>query len=285
MGTILQSASAMSSLAEQAMAGGRGVFVGLLSLRVAAIFLMTPLLYAAPMPPTVRVLLVMGLSVAIAAGFPAPAALPSGWGQILSGAMAELVLGATLGLGILLAFGAFSIAGQLLDVQIGFGIAHVVDPVTQRPVPILTSAFQHVAVLVFFLVDGHHALLRGIAYSVAHLPVGMPWAIELAVGPVLQQAAGLFTLGFALAAPVVFSILLVEFALGVVARNLPQMNMFTMGIPVKIIAGLVALSLWFTGMGGVMTRAYAGIASTWDQFFTAAALAPQGAAGMPGERR
>ena len=250
------------------------VFVGLLALRLAATLLMTPVFYALPFPAFIRALIVIGLSLALAAGLPMHSPPSMSWEALLAAAMFELVLGATLGLGILLAFGAFSVAGQLLDVQLGFGIAQIVDPVTKRPVPILTSAFGYLAVLIFFLVNGHHALLRGIAYSLERFPVGAPWSISDAVAPVMKQAAGLFSLGFALAAPVVFCILLVEFALGVVGRNLPQMNMFTMGIPVKIIAGLVALSLWFMGIGGVMTRTYASIATTWEGIF-AAAPAPQ----------
>ena len=69
-------------------------------------------------------------------------------------------------------------------------------------------------------------------------------------------------------------IFMVEMALGVVARNLPQMNMFAIGIPVKIIVGLVTLSLWFAGIGGVMTRVYRGIYTTWDSILTVDA--PQG---------
>lgn len=246
------------------------ILVGLLALRVAATFAMTPVLYAVPLPATVRMLLVVGLSVALASGIAVPAKLPLEGSVLLPAALSELALGAVLGLGILLAFGAFSVAGQLLDAQLGYSMAQIVDPVTRRPVPILTTAFAYVSVVVFFLVNGHHALLRGIAYSIDRFPVGAPWSIAQAVGPVLKQAAGLFSLGFALVAPVVFCILLVEFALGVIGRNLPQMNMFAMGIPVKIIVGLVALSLWFTGVGGVMTRVYASITTTWDEIFTSA---------------
>ena len=265
----LQLQSAAAVLAPE-IGGTWLAFVGLLALRVAATFAMTPIFYAVPLPASVRMLLVLGLSIALASGLSAPVGAWMGWNELLFSALAELALGATLGLGILLAFGAFSIAGQLLDVQLGFGIAQVIDPVTQRPIPVLTSAFNYLAVLVFFLLNGHHALLRGISYSVERFPVGASWSVGHAVAPVLKQAAGLFSLGFALAAPVVFCILLVEFALGVVGRNLPQMNMFTMGIPVKILVGLVALSFWFAGIGSVMTRAYAGIASTWDGIFVAA---------------
>jgi len=262
--------------------GGTSLF--LLSLRVAATFLMTPVIYAAPLPTSVRMLLLLALSVAIASGFEPSTmtSIASDTGSLIAAAASELAIGATLGLGILLAFGAFSVAGQMLDVQLGYGIAQIVDPVTRRPVPILTSAFEHLAVVVFFLVNGHHALLRGLAYSVERFPLGAPWPIALAADIMLKQVGGLFSLGFALAAPVAFCILMVEFALGVVARNLPQMNMFVMGIPVKILVGLVALSLWFSGIGPVMSRTFATIAGTWDAIFVSAAsmpLAPNSAGG------
>jgi len=245
-------------------------FTGLLALRIAATFAMTPVFYAVPLPASIRMLLILGLSVALASGLSLPAGIWVGWESFFFAAIAELGLGAMLGLGILLAFGAFAVAGQVLDTQLGFGIAQIIDPVTARPVPILTTAFQYLAVLVFFLVNGHHALLRGIRYSVERFPVGAPWSLAHAAEPLLKQVTGLFSLGFALAAPVVFCILLVEFVLGVLGRNLPQMNMFTMGIPIKIVVGLIALSLWFSGIGGVMTRVYASIATTWDAIFVAA---------------
>lgn len=244
--------------------------VSLLALRVAATFVLTPVLYAVPLPTSMRMLLVLALSFALASGLSVPEGEWTGWSDFVVAAMAELALGATLGLGILLAFAAFSVAGQLLDVQLGFGMAQIIDPVTKRPVPILTSTFEYLGVLVFFLVNGHHALLRGLQYSVERFPVGVPWSVAQAAAPMLRQAGGLFSLGFALAAPVVFCILLTEFVLGVVARNLPQMNMFTMGIPVKIVVGLVALSVWFAGMGGAMTKIYASITTTWSDVFIAA---------------
>jgi len=241
----------------------------LLSLRIGATFAMTPVFHSASLPATMRLLLVLGLSVALAGGLasPLPAFMHSG--EFVAAALSELALGATLGLGVLLAFGAFRTAGQLLDVQLGFGMAQMLDPVTQRPIPILTSAFEALAVLVFFLVDGHHALLRGIRYSVECFPIGASWPLSSWTAPMLHQVAGLFTLGFALAAPVVFCVLLVEAALGVIGRNLPQMNTFAVGASLKIAVGLVALSLWAPALGGLMTRSYAGIVDAWDAAFAA----------------
>jgi flagellar biosynthetic protein FliR len=246
----------------------------LLSLRLAAVFLLTPILAAASVPMTVRVLLVLALAAALSLALPSEVVAArigantlGSTGALFRAGFTELALGATLALGTLLGFAAFSMAGQLLGVQIGFGLGQVIDPASNANVPVLTSAFNQISVLVFFLVDGHHALLRGLACSLERFPLGQPWPIDAALRPIIGQVTGLFSLGFALAVPVAFSLLLVELALGVIARNLPQLNMLSLGIPLKVVVGLLALSLWFGGMHGVMTRVYAGIFRTWDTVF------------------
>ncbi len=252
--------------------------VVLLSLRLAAVFLFTPLLAESSVPAVVRVLVVLGLSVGLAMGIPsglvgapAPVQVLSSPGAMIQAALFELSLGGTLALGILLAFACFSIAGDLLGVQMSIGMGQLLDPITNRHQSVVTAAFNQLAIVVFFLVGGHHALLRGLAFSLERFPLGQPWPLEAAVGPMLVQVMGLFTLAFALAVPVVFCLLMVEVALGVVARNMPQMNMIAMGIPVKIVVGLVALSLWFGGMGDAMGRVYGSIYRTWDAIFAGGA--------------
>lgn len=239
----------------------------LVATRLSALLLMTPVLHALPLPPTVRLLLVVGLSAALALPLGAGASAVHGLPSLFDALLRELAIGATLGLGVLMAFAGFALAGRLLDVQVGFGIAQVFDPVTRSQVPVLTSAFSLAGVVLFFIANGHHALLRGVAWSLQRFPAGEPWSLQHAAGPVLQQAAGLFTLGFALAAPVVMSLLLVEFALGVLARNLPQVNMLVLGIPVKIVVGLVALSLWAGSMGEVGARIHGQLFASWNALF------------------
>jgi flagellar biosynthetic protein FliR len=242
--------------------------VFLLSLRLAGLFMMTPVFGAMGIPRIVRVLFIASLGVALASGFPqwrAPADL--GFAGLMLAGASELMLGATMALGILIAFAAFSVGGRILDVQIGFGIAQIFDPVTKRNMPIVVTALSQIAIVVFFTTDGHHALLRGLAYSLDRFPPGQFWPMADAASAIIKQVAAMFSFGFALVAPVIFCLLLVELGLAVLARNLPQFNMFAMGIPVKIIVGLLALSLWIVGMGGVMSRTYASIFSTWEGVF------------------
>ena len=240
--------------------------VFLLSLRVATVLGMTPVLYAIPMPNRVRALLVVSLSLVLAAAFSGKAEIHySNAGRLIEAALLEVSLGLTFSLGILLAFAAFSMAGNLLDIQIGFGMAQVYDPLNNRPSAILISSFNYLGLLVFFLIDGHHALLRALAYSVEVFPLGHFWSASIASTGILKQVAGMFGLGFGIAAPIVFCIFLVELALGVISRNLPQINMLVIGVPVKIVAGLFVLSLWLVGMGPSMNRVYASIFQAWAE--------------------
>lgn len=253
-----------------ALGQDRIVAVLLLSVRIAAVLFLTPVLHAASMPATVRVLVVLGLACVVAMPL-GPRTVPGvqDTAALVQAVLREAAVGATLGLGILVAFAGFAVAGRLIDVQVGFGFAQVIDPVSRMQVPALSATFALFATVVFFLVDGHHALLRGVAYSLERFPLGQPLGLAGAAEPVTRQAAALFTLGFALAAPVVLVLLLVEFALGVVSRNLPQMNMIVMGIPVKILVGLFALSVWANGFSAPAGRLYAEIYKAWTGWFAA----------------
>lgn len=236
----------------------------LLATRIAALLLLTPVLYTVPVPATARLLITLGLACVIALPFQSQVAFaPAALGELVRAMLHEAAIGATLGLGVLTAFAGFALAGRIADVQIGFGVAQVFDPLTRTQLPILSSVFSLFAVVFFFAVNGHHALLRGIAYSVERIPVGSSASSLQAAEPIVRQMAALFALGFALAGPVVLALLLLELVLGVLSRGLPQLNMLVLGIPVKILAGLLVLSVWAGAMAGPAARLYAGIYQAW----------------------
>ena len=244
------------------------VSVLFLSIRLGTVLLMTPLLGVFGLPIRFRIAIVLSLSVVLAYGIPQwRISAEIDFTHYLLSACSELALGLVLSLGILVAFGSISFAGQLLDTQIGFGIAQIFDPMTQRQVPIISGVFNQFSVIFFFILDLHHALLRGLALSAEIFPLGAAWPFEKSALFILKQAAGIFTLGFALVAPIVFCLLLIEFSLAVLTRNLPQLNMFIFGVPIKIVVGLIALSLWFLEIGGVFRHVYASIFDSWKVVF------------------
>jgi flagellar biosynthetic protein FliR len=241
----------------------------------------TPLLAVVNVPGSVRLLIVIGLAAGLEPAAVGMGAMPcdavvSSTADCLSGnlmfgwVISEMAFGATLAVAVHLTFAVFSLAGRMLDIQIGFGLAQVFDPSTNTVRPVLTTIFSQAAVIVFFLVDGHHMLLRGVAYSIRRFPLGSPWPVNTAVAPMLAQAAEMLDLAFSMVSPIVFCILIVEFALALLSRSVPQMHMLTMGLPVKILVGLAVLSFWIVGNAPAMLRIYETLYHGWEEWFSAA---------------
>ncbi|SEK93422.1 flagellar biosynthetic protein FliR [Roseateles sp. YR242] len=255
-----------SSLFDTVTAWGMATL--LLALRVAGLLLFAAPLAAVSIPPVVRVLFGLTLSVALASVLPVSAPPHDlGAGALMVAGACEATLGVLLATGINVAFGAYALGGRLLDVQMGFGMAQVFDPVTRQQVPVISSAFTQLAIVLFWVTDAHHNMLRGLALSIDRIPVGTPWLFESAAAALIQQGSSMFALGFAMVAPVVLCLLLVEVALGVLSRNLPQMNTFMLAVPLKVMLGMAALAAAMTTLTGVVERVNVSIFRTWGMVF------------------
>jgi len=238
----------------------------LLATRFGALLLMTPPLGGGAVPPTVRVAIVVALAVCFGSLVPTP---PQGWDlwHVVAAIAGEAAIGATMAVGLGLAFAAFSVGARVIDTQIGFGLGQVFDPATRQQMPILTGAFAQLALVLFFSSDAPDGVLRGVALGLQAYPPGSAWSANSAFLPIVGQVAGLFSLGFAMVAPVVFCLLLVEMGLGVISRSLPQMNMFVMSMPIKVVVGLTALAAWTAVSVGMLARTHTAVFRGWEAMF------------------
>lgn len=236
----------------------------LCALRVATVFMLAPFWQPLGLPVRVRVLIVLALSATlVSATHTAPPAALASVPALLAAAVNELLVGALLAFGVFTAFAAFAFAGNALDLQIGFNIANVFDPVTRSQSPLLASLFAMTAVVLFFTFDAHHAVLRGIAYSLERIPLGGP-APRPDVRALGRQFGIVFTLGLALAAPVLFCLFFIELAMAVLSRNLQQLNVFVLGTPIKIVLGLVMLAALAPQFGQTARRIFDAIFGFWE---------------------
>lgn len=234
-------------------------------LRIGVVLVMTPIFSSLTGMVTVRVLFTLALSVMLVSGLHLqPSGVALAPGPVLLAALAEVANGVTLAFGVFAAFGAFSLAGKILDIQSGFGMGNVYDPVTRASAPLFGTMLNLVAVAVFFGMDGHHALLRGLAFSLQRTAPGAGFA-GFSADAAIRQFGLMFSLGVALIVPVMFCLLLADTALAVVSRVLPQMNVFVVGVPVKIVTALVVFALTVGSMGPAMGRVYGSIFTYWEQ--------------------
>lgn len=237
--------------------------VALVALRIGTIFILTPLFSFGGIPANVRVLLVMALAaIMVAAGNAQMLRMPASLGQLVLAGLSELVFGALLAFGIFTAFAAFQLAGRIMDFQLGFGIATLIDPATRTQAPLLGTFLNLVAIVAFFAIDGHHLLIRGLAFSLEHTPPGTLMT-DIDSGAVVAQFGGMFVYALALAAPVLFAILLIDVVLAVMARTMPQMNIFIVGLPLKIFVGLAVLAVSLNFAAPLMARVFEDLFNYW----------------------
>lgn len=178
----------------------------------------------------------------------------------------EILIGLLLGFVATLFIYALQMAGGLIDLMMGFAIANVIDPQTGAQSPIMGNFKYMFAILILFFTDGHHLLLRGVLNSYFLVPLHK-W-ITFADGGMAQLLIDFFLRSFAIslqiAAPIAASIFLVDVALGLISRTVPQMNMFVVGIPVKIISTFLLLLLVLPGFGFVLSRLFSELFRSMD---------------------
>jgi flagellar biosynthesis protein FliR len=237
----------------------------LVSIRLGIVVVATPVFSLIGLPVNIRVLLVLALSAMLVSGGgglpPASFAEPAALG---TAALHELVWGTLLAFTVLAGFAAFQLAGRILDIQLGFGVAGLIDPSTRTQAPLLGTILNMTAVLTFFLVGGHRLLLRGLAFSLQRIPPGTGLN-ALPTSTVVGQFGAMFVAATLLAVPVMTIVLLVDVALAVMARTMPQMNVFIIGLPLKILVGLVVLAISLGFLGPAFARIFTEMFAGWQQ--------------------
>ena len=153
----------------------------------------------------------------------------------------ELVIGIILGFVSYMVFSALYLAGQIIDTQIGFGMVSVLDPLQRTQVP-LVGNFLYIITLIFFLtMNGHHVLLTALFKSYNVLPINSFTFNDVLFNNMLNIFYETFMIGFKISIPIIAASLLAEIALGILTKTVPQMNVFVIGMPLKVGVGLVVL--------------------------------------------
>ncbi|WP_040948682.1 flagellar biosynthetic protein FliR [Gorillibacterium massiliense] len=172
----------------------------------------------------------------------------------------ETLVGLILGFIAYLYFTIFQIAGSFADMQIGFSMANVIDPLTGVQSPVLGNLKFMIASLLFLAMNGHHALISGILSSYQWIPLNNDVFSQIYNGHVseflLHSLSSAFLLAFQLAAPLVVSLFLVDVGLGILARTAPQFNIFVVGIPIKLLVGLMLLLVFVSSFSTLFSSLF-----------------------------
>ena len=213
--------------------------------RVTGIFVIAPFFGSLNIPAHIRVGTAVAFSFVL---FPivdsyGPMSAPDNVFLYAAAAAGELFVGWLIGFVAYVTFSAIHFAGKVMDMQVGFAMVNVMDPTSGQQIPLIGSFLYNLAIIVFLVVNGHHMLIAALFESFQSVPMmGLSPSSNLA-GFAVNLVNGVFVTGMKLAMPVTFSILLTNVGLGILARTMPQLNIFVVGLPLQIVIGMFVLSI------------------------------------------
>lgn len=210
-------------------------------IRVSALMLTAPMFSNIFIPIRLRVLLDVALTVAV---LPAVGNVPrldplSAAGLLIAGQ--QVLIGAAIGLLVAMAFQAVALAGEILSITMGLGFATVISPQTGVSSTVISQFLLIVVMLLFLAVGGHLMLIQLLAQSFHTLPIAAAGLTSQGFHTLVAWAGEMFAGGVLLALPAIAVLLTVNLIIGVMTRSAPQMNIFSVGLPLTVLAGLVAM--------------------------------------------
>ena len=209
--------------------------------RIAAALLAAPFFGAAAVPVQLRVAISAALAVMICAWFPVatpPALLSVAGLMALAG---EALIGLALGFVLQLSFAAPVIAAEQIGGAMGMSMASSVDPVSGAHSPALGQYFTVLLTVVFLGLGAHLTWLRLVVESYTAFPPGSAWFAPERILVLTGFASQMLVAAVAIALPVTLVLLLVQVLTGVLSRSAPALNLFALGLPAGVLAGLAAL--------------------------------------------
>ena len=154
----------------------------------------------------------------------------------------EVLIGLFLGFNAKFMFESFQFAGRLISTQMGLGMANLVDPDNGQPVTPFGNIYSFMAIVFFLSLNGHHFMISALYKSFELAPV---YSVDLlhpmAKIKMMTMFNGIFAIGIKLAAPVMATLFLIEVCMAIMARVVPKMNIFFIGMPIRLAVGTLVV--------------------------------------------
>lgn len=224
-------------------------------IRPGAAMLAAPFFGAANVPVQLR--LVLALALALPAAETIASAMPANGLVSLAGLLmmaGEVLAGLAMGFALQIGFAAALLAGEVVSNMMGIGFAAMADPATGQPSPAIGQYLSMLALFLFLAGDGHLLFFELVFESYRSLPPGAAWLSADASWGVVDFGGLVFVAGLAVAMPVLSALLMVQMVFAMVSRSAPTLNLFSVGLPVTLSAGIVLLAIATPVMADALAR-------------------------------
>lgn len=208
--------------------------------RIGSCFMVAPAFGSSSVPARVRVVLAGAVTFLVAPLVTIPAVTPlSAPGVVIT--IQQVIIGAALGFSLNILFDAVSLGGEMLGNSMGLSLAFNLDPQSGASTPTVSQLYSILVTLIFLVLDGHLALIRMLVDGFHTLPIGTTGLGANGIWSVVNWGSELFSGALAVALPGVTALLVTNLAFGVVSRAAPTLSIFSVGLPLSLVLGLVVI--------------------------------------------
>jgi flagellar biosynthetic protein FliR len=225
----------------------------LCALRIAAWLEISPPFATAGTPRTVRVMLAAAIGLAVSSNTVAHAPAAE-FGPLLSSAAQQLFIGASLGFITRLLFSAVESAGSLIDLAGGFSLAFAYDPLSRSTTSVFGRFYGVLATTLIFATNAHLVILQGFLRTFNTVPLDGSLSMSHLDQTLVNGMTGMFVAALQIAAPLIAVLFLADVALGLLSRISPQLNVFQVSFPLKIMLTLGLVGTGFATMPRIITE-------------------------------
>lgn len=222
--------------------------------RLTPLFLFAPLFSSKLVPWRVKGIVAVALALGMAPLALAGQQPPLDAAAILGLVTKELVVGMAFAFAVGMIIVSLQIAGSFLDTLIGFAFGAAVDPLTGNQGTIVSQIYGLAGVLVFVAINGDALVIRGFAETYDLVPMLQAPAMDALLDGALTAFTGIFTSALQVAAPVLLALVLTDAAFGLITRVVPQLNVFAVGMPAKVLVGIVIIGASLPFVAGFLGR-------------------------------
>lgn len=210
--------------------------------RFVGFFLVIPLFSMVNLPSMIRVWLVIFLSLIAGPSVHLPAGFEvQSWAQLTYYIVIETLTGVSLGLVFSLALNSLYVAGSVIDMGIGFSMVNVYNPMDESEIPITTNLFYTVALIVFLMTNTHHLMIRAMVETFKYIEIGTLYTKIFNFDKMVEVLTKSYVIGMQIALPFILVIIMTNLILGILSKAMPGMNIFSIGMPLNVLSGLMLM--------------------------------------------
>jgi len=213
--------------------------------RIMAIIIHVPMLGGQNIPSQVRIGLgfILALVLIPWTPLPADAVVIGTFGYVIS-ILKEIIIGTLIGFACDLAFGAIQIAGAAMGIGSGFESSRIFNPALGEAGSAYDQIFVMTATMIFLVINGHHLFIIALKNTFDLIPVNGALPFD-GMQTVIKATSVFISSGIHMALPVMAALILTDLTLGLLARVAPQVQVYFLGLPVKVVVALITLAMTF----------------------------------------